>query len=331
MIRPLRLPQVFAMVLAASTVSGAQERVIVVDLAAPVTALRQTSEAVFVHAGGWRQVRLCAHGGICTSPATPATTSSAPDGIPHGTIATAQGRGIVRAWYTAPTTRYGHGVLGDRVEGGALAVIDNFGRRHDFVLPDHQVFEDLTPRIADLDGDGANEVVAIRSDVRAGAAIAVYGLEFGLLTERAAIPPIGLSHRWLNVAGIADYSGDGRPAIAIVKTPHIGGRYELWTLASDRLRRLASGQGFSNHAIGSTELGLSATADVDGDGIVDLAVPDASRGALRVLASPGGALTEIARIDLPARLDTAIGVLLDGGRAVFIAGLADGRLAVIRP
>ena len=49
------------------------------------------------------------------------------------------------------------------------------------------VFEDRTPRVVDLDGDGANEVVAIRSSLSEGGGVAVYGLREGRLAELAVL------------------------------------------------------------------------------------------------------------------------------------------------
>ena len=322
---------VAAFALAAPTDVCAGEAALV-DVAGPVTELRRTGGGeVLVRAGAWFRLAVCDPGPVCTEPAgPPRLPPTAPDGIPHGAVATSATGGITRAWYTEPTTRYAHGVLGDCVEGGGLALVEA-GTRHELHLARRFVFEDLTPRLADLDGDGRNEIVTIRSDRNAGAAIAVYGLVDGEVRELAAIAPIGRANRWLNVAGIADYSGDGRPDIAIVKTPHIGGRFELWTFAGRALRRLAAAGGFSNHAIGSTELKLSATADVDANGVVDLALPDAARAALRVLSMSGGALREIDRTVLPGRVATALGVVAGRGGPVLVAGLEDGRLAAVVP
>lgn len=40
------------------------------------------------------------------------------------------------------------------------------GATHEIVLSDRYVVEDVTPRLADLDGDGRQEIVTIRTDVR---------------------------------------------------------------------------------------------------------------------------------------------------------------------
>src|SRR5690606_28377321 len=124
-------------------------------------------------------------------------------------FATAPRAEIRAASYAGPTTRYDHGVLGDAVEWGTLVLrTDRVTRR--IVLPPDRVFEDLTPRLADLDGDGAPEVITVETDLTLGARLAIYG-ESGLI---AATPFIGRPHRWLAPLGAADLDGDGRVEIA---------------------------------------------------------------------------------------------------------------------
>ena len=207
----------------------------------------------------------------------PAASAETGDRLPDGQIARAAGEGPVEAWYGRPTERYRHGVLGDAVEGGSLVVFDARGTRYEVVLADDFVFEDITPRIADLDGDGSNEIVVIRADIRAGAALAIYGLRDGRLAELAASPPIGTANRWLSVAAIADFRGEGRNTIAVVKTPHIGGILELDRFADGKLEVVRGpSPGYSTHRIGSRELTLAVAADLDGDGRPELVLPDQS-------------------------------------------------------
>jgi len=214
---------------------------------------------------------------ISVTISAPAAFADAADRLPDGQVARASGDGPVEAWYGRPTERYRHGVLGDAVEGGSLVVVDSRGTRHEIVLGDDFVFEDITPRIADLDGDGSNEIVAIRADLRAGAALAIYGLRDGALVELAATAPIGRPNRWLSVAAIADFRGEGRNTIAVVKTPHIGGILELYRFGGGRLEIVRGPTaGYSTHRIGSRELTLAVAADLDGDGRPELVLPDQS-------------------------------------------------------
>lgn len=296
----------------------------------PVTAVRQVGADVFVEAGGFYKLVECGAAAPCLVRGTPPPLAAARDGIPDGSVAAAGGEGIVAAYFSEPTGRYDHGILGDRIEGGALVAFTAAGARLELRLDAQHVFEDIAPRIADLDGDRRNDIVAIRSAISAGAGVAVYSVVDGGLREIASIPPIGIPHRWLNIAGIADFNGDGRPDIALVKTPHIGGRLELWTLANGRLVLLDAMEGFSNHAIGSTILGMSGVADVNRDGIVDLAVPSADRSILRVVSAGSGRWQELGAVRLPAPAVTAIGVWGTEPIPIFVLGTRGGELIAIR-
>jgi hypothetical protein len=252
------------------------------------------------------------------------------DALPDGRPGLGSGQ-IREAWLVGPTTRYGHGVLGDGVEAGGLRIVLADGRSLQFDLEPDSVFEDLRPRLADLDGDGLEEILVVRSYLDRGAALTVFGLADGALVRRAETPAIGLSHRWLNPVGAGDLDGDGRPEIAYVETPHIGGILRIWRLEGGRLVELARAEGFSNHAIGSRALGPSAILDLDGDGADDLLIPSASRRALRVMSFAGGRLRELGDVRHPAPIASNFAVRdLDGnGRRDVAYDLADGTLVVL--
>ena len=297
---------------------------------ARVSEIRQVDETVYGWAEGhWFRFSLCDDQPLCLTPGEPPQRQTAPDGIPGGSIAYADGDGITSAWYAEPTDRYPHGALGDEVEAAALVVQDVYGHRVTVRLAADEVFEDLTPRIADFDSDGRNEVLAIRSSLRSGAALVAYDLAGSSLIEIDSAPPIGQPNRWLNVAGIADFTGDRSLDIAAVRTPHIGGTLEFVTLDRRRFRAIDSERGFSNHLFGSTETGMSAVARINGDNIVDLAVPDSERRVLRMMTVAGGSLREIAHVPLDGAVVTAIGVLNAFDKPTFVLGLEDGRLLAI--
>eukprot|EP01037_Dinobryon_pediforme_P005552 gene5552-5607_t len=240
-------------------------------------------------------------------------------------IAEASGHGPVRAWYEQPTKRYDHGVLGDAIEAGSLVVIDDAGRRYEVVLPEAFVFEDITPRIADLDGDGENEVITIRTKITAGAAVAVYAIRDGRLVERAATAPIGSTHRWLSIAGIGDFLGRGHREIAVVKTPHVGGVLEILALEADALRRVyAPLAGYSTHYIGAHFVSLAAVA-LAKDGSSRLILPNQARDRLMVLDLRRG-VEQVDMVALPARIARPLRVLGDGGVEV---GLEAGRVVTL--
>jgi hypothetical protein len=256
----------------------------------------------------------------------------APSGIAGMLKATGpEGSRVAAAWYAQPTTRYRHGILGDTIEGGALQVELRSGRRLSFRLESNDVFEDIAPRIADLDGDGEMEIVTILSSLDKGSSIAVFGLVGDALVLQDRMRSLGEPQRWLNIAGIARYSGARRAEIAFVATPHINGRLGFLRISPGRMQIVAAdGSGFSNHVIGSTELRLSATVDIDGDGKPELALPSQDRTSLRIMGFVDEKLVEIATATLPAPIDKAIRVDGNGTEAVFTVGLEDGSVWQVR-
>jgi len=247
------------------------------------------------------------------------------NGLPDGKIATAPaGSDISEAWYSEPTERYRHGVLGDRIEAGALRVKTKRGRILTLRLPKNEVFEDITPRLADLDRNGTMEVVTIRSSVTRGAAITVYGLVGNALVQKATTRHIGTSNRWLNVAGISNFTRSGTLEIAVVVTPHIGGTLKVYKYAGGILFQLGAARSFSNHVIGSRELRLSAIADFDGNRTPDLALPSGDRRSLLVMSMSGGKLSLLAKAKLPSPINKAIDASGSGANTKFTVGLEDG-------
>ncbi len=282
--------------------------------------------------GSWLFINQCGKK-LCTEKTTAAFTKPPP---PAGALPDAEvshgKRGIHSAWLAAPTKRYDHGVLGDAVEAGAIVVLDQTRKRHVLELGMDSVFEDRLVRLADLDGDGKDEIVVVRSYLDRGAAVAVVELTGHGIEIKAESPAIGRSHRWLNPAGIADFDGDGRPEIAIVVTPHIGGTLEFWEYRGGKLAREMQLPGFSNHAIGSRVQGMSAAGDFDGDGIPDLALPGDDRRTIRIISIAKGEVAELARIALPGRIVTELIAVKPRAakRPAIVTGLHTGVLAIIR-
>lgn len=153
---------------------------------------------------------------------------------------------IAEARYGDPTTRYPHGVLGDDIEYGALEIVHASGQVDRFELPLELVFEDLEPRLADVTGDGAPEIIVVESSNRLGARLAVWNSAGRL----AATPHIGSSNRWLAPVGIADLNGDGYIDIAFVDRPHLAKVLRVWSYRDGALTEIASIGGLSNHRIG---------------------------------------------------------------------------------
>lgn len=250
------------------------------------------------------------------------------DPIPDGRIAFGAGE-IAAAWLSEPTLRYRHGVLGDNVEAEALKVRLRNGRTLTHTLPDDSVYEDLEPRIIDLDGEEA--VLVARSYLDSGAAIAVYRIAENKIQPVGEAYPIGLSHRWLNPVGAADFDGDGLTEVAAVVTPHLSGILTMYQLDGDVFRKDAARSGYSTHFIGSTVLAMSVVLDANSDGVPDIVLPSLDRGRLAVVTFAGGSSSELLSLPQPSRIVTSIVAAdLDGnGVSDIIFGRDDGVLLVI--
>jgi hypothetical protein len=159
----------------------------------------------------------------------------------------------VSARLEAPTDRYDHGVLGDTTEHGTLAVTMADGRVLRAVLPETRVFEDTGPRLADMDGDGAPEIVVVESDQGLGSRLTVWAAD-DALRLRAATPFIGERFRWIAPVAVADLDGDGTVEIAAVDRPHLARVLRVWRFDAGRLVPVAAASGLTNHRIGETDI-----------------------------------------------------------------------------
>lgn len=252
-----------------------------------------------------------------------AAIPSAPDQLPHSQVANGA-RDLARAWLASPTRRYAHAVLGDDLEASALRVQTRSGRTLAATLPEDCVFEDLVPRLVDLDADGRDEVVVVQSCQSTGAMITAWGVVNGRLVRKAAGGAIGMPHRWLNPIGFGDFDGDGRLEIAVVETPHIGGIVKIYRLAGTTLVLVAERARYSTHAPGSTDLGLGQVVRLGRtDGLL---VPNQQRDHLVVLALRDGRLAELARAPLGAPLASG---LVPAGLDTWRFRLSDGRAAEV--
>ena len=157
---------------------------------------------------------------------------------------------IRSAEYIEPTDRYAHGILGDAIEWGALRLETDNGTRVFTLTPD-RVFEDVAPRLIDLDSDGAPEVVVVETLNTAGAQLAVYDASGKI----AATPHIGRTNRWLAPIGAADLDGDGSIEIAYIDRPHLAKTLRVWRFEGGALVPVADLPGLTNHRIGERDIG----------------------------------------------------------------------------
>lgn len=301
--------------MAAMSVSAAELSVRRLDLAAPGGALVGSSQGVLVLAANGAVFEVTGDGVVSenTGPVKRPETDPLPLAlVKDGRVATSPD-GRIRAWYNSETESYGHGALGDPIEALSLVVEENGGTPAVYTVTADEVFEDLEPRIVDLDREqhGRPEIVAITASSTGGAAIAVFGLGRDsdgnpALLRLANSSRIGSPYRWLNIAGIADFDGDGFSEIAYVDRPHIRGELVFLEWRGGRLREQAREGGYANHHGGSTVQDLSEVADVDDDGHPDLILPVRGYGAIAAISLTPDGPRRVAEVEIPSAPQSSI-------------------------
>ena len=157
---------------------------------------------------------------------------------------------IVSAEFADPTARYGHGVLGDTIEHGTLVFTFEDGSERRFVLPETSVFEDTSPRLADVTGNGSPEVIVVESNQIEGARLVVYEAQ-GILVKT---PYIGTRFRWLAPLGAADLDGDGAVELAYIDRPHLAKTLRIWRYNDGEINEIATMPGLTNHRISERDI-----------------------------------------------------------------------------
>ena len=229
---------------------------------------------------------------------------------------------------TAPSERYPHGILGDRSEATGFRIVDVRNEPNvaaEFTL-DEGVFESLGPILADMDEDGIAEIILTRSDSRFGARLELYsGTDLV-----AAGMPVGTAFRWIHAIAVAPTGPDGEIELIAVKTPHIGGILEYYSLIGDKLIIVHERGGVSTHRIGSRNLDMALTGDFNGDGKTEVLVPsqDFSR-LLSIRRTASGSEIDYTQY-LESTLSTNIAGFEVDGVGQLAIGLTNGDFVLLR-
>lgn len=188
---------------------------------------------------------------------------------------------------------YGHAVLGDTPEWNEVQV--HWGPAGRAAAPDRKgithwrqsahVFEDIAPRVQDLDGDGVPEIIVVQSSFSQGARLMVLRPAEGLAP--VTTPYIGQRNRWLAPIGMADLDGDGLTELAFIDRPHLAKRLRLWRYQDGALRHIVDRDGLTNHRIGEPDIagGIRTCA-----GRPEMIVASADWSRLRAVTFDGKAL-----------------------------------------
>ena len=231
---------------------------------------------------------------------------------------------------SAPTSIYEHAVLGDGIEAKSVTMLTEKG---DFVdrlsVFSESVIEGIAPIWADVDGDGAREVIVTLSNRREGAQLAVFSESGALIAQSDSI---GTGFRWRHQIAAAAFGSNGEMEIVDVLTPHLGGVVEFFRLEGEKLVKTAELPGFTSHVIGSRNLDMAFAGDLDADGQIELVLPRQDLSSLGVLERTADGAAVAGEIALAGRLASNLAaVTLPGGGLAVAAGLESGVLWVWLP
>jgi hypothetical protein len=185
---------------------------------------------------------------------------------------------------------------------------------YEYILPGDYVFEDIRPRLYDVDGDHELEVITIRTKVSQGGGIAIYKIVGELMVEYAHVPEIGTAYRWLNIAAIHDLDNDGIVELAWIETPHIGGTLKVAKINAGTLQVLSEKAQYSNHKIGEKNLCLSVLSEQLNKKV--LYVPNQSRNKIIGFAFENNEFQAIDAIDQVVDFSKTLGAQYSFGNTI---------------
>ena len=119
---------------------------------------------------------------------------------------------------------------------------------------------------------------------------------------------------------VAPFGPGGELELAAVLTPHIGGGVEFYRMRANRLEIVARVPGYSPNVIVSRNLDTAIAGDLDGDGRIELLVPDQAQQVLGAIRRNLAGAKTVWTIPIGGKLSTNLAgiTLAEGGLAVGI-------------
>lgn len=233
---------------------------------------------------------------------------------------------------SGPTNKYNHGVLGDNLEASSITLIDTQPTPQItsvITLPDNEVIEGIAPIWVDIDKDGDSEIIVTVSDLELGAGLVVFSETGERLAEG---PKMGQPFRWRHQIAFGELGSEGESELAVVRTPHIGGVIEYYQYSDDALTIVAEFPGITSHVIGSRNLDMSAAGDFDGDGAIELLLPNPELTELVAVQRALAGAEEDWGLAVDGKIGTNLAaVTMPSGKIALSIGRQDGVLRLWLP
>ncbi len=226
-----------------------------------------------------------------------------------------------------PTDRIRHSALGDNLEATAVVVVTvGVNEVETIYQSGDDVIESIAPLLADVDGDGIDDVVlTVSNDSQIWVAVASTTGSGVVAISDPADRLLG----WRQLVAVGPLGPNGQTEFAEVLHPDAQGSLRFLGLSGGKLGVLATRTGYRSHEFGTRNLEQAVAADVDRDGNVEVVLPTLDRQRIAgVRHGPDGAVDMWSR-PLGGTLATNIAVLTrpDGTMSV-AAATVEGSLRI---
>ena len=226
-----------------------------------------------------------------------------------------------------PTDRYPHSSLGDNLEATTAVVVTVGVNEVETVYrSEGDVIESIAPLLADVDGDGIDDVALVVSNDGEVWMVVASSTGGGVV---ATSDPVDRFLGWRQLVAVGRLGPNGETEMVEILYPDTNGSVRFLSPVGSELRVVASRTGYRSHEFGSRNLEQVLAADVDRDGHIEVILPTLDRQHIAgVRHSPDGAVDMWSR-PLGGTLASNIAVLTrpDGTMSV-AAATVEGSLRI---